>query len=507
MNRMMAERLRAGLVGGTLLVLVLAAGAASAAAAERVVGWRTDTTGCYPDATPPLHWGPNQNVAFCHPLPGKSAATPILVGEKVLVMSDPYWLICLNKGDGKVLWQADNAVEQAAPKEDVEAYESRLKARQDLALKLGEARRAALAADEQAKAAPDKPDAKARAAELARQVLDLEKQHQALPTGKAIKPNGTVSLSCCTPVSDGTVVVALYNSGVLACYGLDGQRRWARLLRKVEKGYGQSMSPALSGGVVGVHLDDTMFGVDLKTGKTLWQDYELQHQGSPVGFRVGTADIFLTCEGHVRRAQDGKVLVKAGGAMCLFSTPALHGDTAYLIAENRRLTVCQFLPKEGDGVQAKGGGVGGFPRGVYYASVLVQDGLVYVWNNAPSAPKDDAKQKMPRTLHVLDQKTGKLVKDLPQPAVGWAYPSPTGAGGFVYVAGNSGSCTVYWPGKDRSFKEVAVNKLEPFDACPVFEKDRLYVRTAKNLYCLRVSPEDLKLAQTLREGAGGKGGP
>ena len=496
----------------SFFLTAVASGCAWAASvtSPHVAGWRTDTSGCYPEATPPLRWAPDKNVAWVTPMPGRSSATPIIVGQEIFVASDPSVLLCVNKADGKVVWQRENDIEKVAPAADTENWRKRQEQARELQVKVARliSQRDPLA--EEAKSKPSDQELKARVAELSKQITELDKQRAMLGKDKAVKPNGAVGQSCCTPVSDGSVLAALYNSGVLVCYDLEGKLRWARFLRPVCKGYGQSMSPALAGGVLGVHIDDAMFGVDLRTGRTLWEDYELQHQGSPVGLRVGELDLFLTCEGHVRRAADGKILTKIGGALNLFTTPAFYGETGYWIAENRRLSVCQFLPKSQDGIEVKGGGRGA-PKGVYYASVLKHDGCLYLYNHSPRAPDSDPKRKMPRTLHVLDGQTGKPLADLPLSLGGNAYPSPTAAGKFVFVAGDNGKCLVLapmWrivetgPGaarKDFVLKEVATNILEPHNACPVFEGDRMYVRGQKNLYCIAASDEDKKEAKTLFE--------
>ena len=35
-----------------------------------VIGWRTDGSGAYPKAQPPLEWSPTKNVVWSTPMPG-----------------------------------------------------------------------------------------------------------------------------------------------------------------------------------------------------------------------------------------------------------------------------------------------------------------------------------------------------------------------------------------------------------------------------------------------------
>src|SRR5579864_7989500 len=86
-----------------------AAHAAQTPQTEKVVGWRGDGTGHYPDANPPTTWsrtedGQKKNIAWETKLPCYTWSTPIIVGDKIFTRSEPYDLICLNKMDGKVLW-------------------------------------------------------------------------------------------------------------------------------------------------------------------------------------------------------------------------------------------------------------------------------------------------------------------------------------------------------------------------------------------------------------------
>ena len=77
--------------------------------AQGTVGWRTDGTGRYPDANPPTHWGPEMNVVWRVKMSNFSVATPLIVGDKVFVCSEPTRLVCVNKADGKILWEKQSS--------------------------------------------------------------------------------------------------------------------------------------------------------------------------------------------------------------------------------------------------------------------------------------------------------------------------------------------------------------------------------------------------------------
>ena len=78
---------------GVLFTMLALAGHAGVAAEPTAVGWRGDGTGVYPDARPPVKWSATENVLWKTPMPGKSNASPILVGDRIFVCSEPSTLL------------------------------------------------------------------------------------------------------------------------------------------------------------------------------------------------------------------------------------------------------------------------------------------------------------------------------------------------------------------------------------------------------------------------------
>src|SRR5688572_22665052 len=84
---------------------VLSALALLGASADAPVGWRTDGTGSYRAADAPREWSTEKNVRWKTPLPGRSQGSPIVVGDRVFVVSDPAELLCINAADGSIVWR------------------------------------------------------------------------------------------------------------------------------------------------------------------------------------------------------------------------------------------------------------------------------------------------------------------------------------------------------------------------------------------------------------------
>ena len=480
-------------VSATTLMLSL-----QAVCLAQAVGWRGDTTGNYPDAVGPVHFsdgGPK--LAWKLELPGKSSSTPVPVADRLIVPSDPHWLLAVRARDGEVLWREDMSL-------------GKVFSEKELADRLAEfarqvARRGELVSqlshltDRLAKE-PTDTDA------LRRQIAQLKHTIACLPDKvpdptRNHKTHKHVGASCPTPVSDGKRVVAVFDSGLVACRDIDGKTFWNQWLSPPSKGYGQSMSPALAGSRVGVHVDDVLYALDLSDGSVTWSAPLTQHQGSPVAIRVDKRWVFLTTEGKVFDAEDGKVLASLGfPAMMKFNTPVVAGQRAYWVSEGKFLVTVTFSADDAGGIRVRKRHIH-IPKGVYYASVLVTGESAWLWDNANYSLKD-------KTLHHVDLAKGKVLwsktfgKDLP----GWAYPSPTAAGPLVYVAGDGGTLAVLRPGTKR--REVGPGKfadvptvellnrvtLEPFRSCPVFAGRRMYIRGDKYLWAFQATEEDVKAA-------------
>ncbi len=63
------------------------------------VGWRTDWTGKYPTASPPIKWSAKSNIVWKTPMPGWGNATPVIVGDRLFVCSEPSTIVCANLTD------------------------------------------------------------------------------------------------------------------------------------------------------------------------------------------------------------------------------------------------------------------------------------------------------------------------------------------------------------------------------------------------------------------------
>jgi outer membrane protein assembly factor BamB len=453
-----------------LAVLLLALGALPVLAGG-TIGWRTDGSGSYPKAQPPLEWSPTRNVVWCTPMPGYGVSHPVPLGHRLFVCSEPATLLCLDRESGKILWQKTCSYSELEIKPSVReqlkeelAATAELNKKQSAVQKEMDTLRRGLDKD---KASREEIDKKLKPFRM--QVEELKQEKLKLTVAvRYTQPDvhPTAGYSAPTPVTDGKEVFVAYGNGLVACYDLDGNRKWLKLIEHSNLTFAHSGSPVLAGGRLLIHFTD-LVALDPKTGDEVWRLKHPASYGTPVTTRIGEVDVLLTPRGALVRGQDGKVLADKLGS-CGANSPILQDGVVYYAhgsANALRLPGSAAEPVKPQVLwkgKVKAGGYG-------FCSPVVHDGLLYAANDQG-------------ILTVLDAATGNLVYEERLNLGGSIYPSISVAGKYLYVSSDNGATVVLQPG--REFKELARNKLESFRSSLVFEGKRVYVRTAKNLYCI-----------------------
>jgi outer membrane protein assembly factor BamB len=298
--------------------LIVAGWLASCSVAAEPVGWRNDGTGRFPTATPPSEWSGGKNVVWKVALPGPSYAAPVVVGDRLFVVSDPAELLCVRRSDGEVLWRKGN--------KDIEAP-----------------------------------------------VVRGGGFGRGGPGGR-VGPGRSATNTAATPVSDGKHVAAVFGNGVVAVYTPEGKREWGRFIESPRVGFGHAASPLLLDGMLIVHIKD-LVALDVTTGKEVWRVELPAAHASPVATHLGKDDVVISPAGAVVRARDGKVLAR-GKFRASQSSPVVQGDTVYLFGrtleahklaqdDKGEVSVTQLWSRDG-------------AREMHHLpSPLVHDGLLY----------------------------------------------------------------------------------------------------------------------------------
>jgi outer membrane protein assembly factor BamB len=460
-----ALRARLGLVAVLLVLGTLPASAGDA------IGWRTDGSGTYPKAQPPLEWSQTKNVVWSTPMPGYGVSHPVLLGQRIFICSEPATLLCLNRDDGKILWQRTSSYSDLEIAADVRER-----------IKQEKAETAVIATKESAvlkdmdtlhrsliKEQAPKEDLEKQLQPFRKQLEELKKDKEKLTLGVLYTQPGThptAGYSAATPVTNGKDVFVAFGNGLVACFDLEGKRKWLKLVEHSNDQFAHSGSPVLAGDRLLIHFTD-LVALDTKTGTESWRLKRPTSHGTPLVTRVGDVDVVLTPKGVLARAEDGKVLAEGLGS-CGANSPVLHEGIVYYVHGNatavrlpESIAEPMKLPAMWKG-KVKSSGYG-------FSSPVVFDGLLYAVNDQS-------------LLTVLDAATGKVVYEERLNLGGSVYPSISLAGNRIYVSSDTGETVVLQAG--REYKELARNKLEEFRSSLVFEGKRVYIRTSKHLYCI-----------------------
>lgn len=451
-----------------------------------------------------------KNFAWMTRLPGSSNAQPVVVGDKVFVTVEPYYLFCLDKKSGKVLWWRSHSWYDGNRADLVKKNDPKVKAFDDATKKLASLMDSLV---KDINAGVSATGGGTKQVLTAAQLAEKYKAEQVLHTlGKEIDPDHHQKLgeaweqsqpgwAVGTPCSDGKRLYAWFAHGVASCHELDGKPVWSKFVGFYgNRHHGFSASPVLAAGKFVVEGRGVM-AFDIQTGDMVWKDKgRFLTWGSLVATKVGDEDIVFTADGTSMRLADGKNLWRSGLLDThKTSTPIIEDGVLYDILSKHQLIAYQ-LPKttKGDIKQLWKADLT-FPArqgssnhsADLVASPLYHNGLIYVISCGGY-------------LKCFEAKSGKelYTKELPlKPYVGYTEApgctvSPTLAGGkYIYVFDNHGACVVFEAG--REYKQVAYNVIENRASAgtwseyqeqvwvtPTFDGKHMYLRSPEYLYCI-----------------------
>ena len=304
-------------------------------------------------------------------------------------------------------------------------------------------------------------------------VPDGAKNGEALP-----EAGEDTGLAASSPACDEAHVYAVFGTGDLAALDYAGKIVWQVFLGRPKNTYGHASSLVYRGNMLLVQWDQEEKGrvlaVDKTTGKTLWETPR------EAGMSWSTPVIMPLCDKHV-------LLIHASGQTWgmelatgkkLWQVEAVGGEVApslawegdVWLAANAYSKMAAFkLPPEGAPQKVWEWEDGNLPD---VASPVIADGLVYLVTDAGEV-----------LCH--DLATGKQVwkKEFED----GFYASPVAAGGKLYVVDRvKGLFRVYALGREG--KELSANPMaDAVRATPAFAGGRIYVRGRKNLWCVETA--------------------
>jgi len=275
-----------------------------------------------------------------------------------------------------------------------------------------------------------------------------------------------------TLATDGERVYAVFATGDIVAWNMDGTKAWGRHLGVFKNSYGHSSSLLTHAGRVLVQFDHEagghFIGLDGKSGKTLF-DQARPTQGSswasPIVVNTGSRmEAILSAKPFVisHDPATGKIL---------WQVECMDGEIAPSAASAGGKV---FLANEGA------------------AALAIQPGPEpkILWKYEENLP--DVASPVATEKYVLMAASGGMITCL-DAATGkkiWSqehdegfYASPIVAGDRVYLMDKKGVTLVFKLGDQ--YEKLAMNPLGEKATCtPAFSEGRIYFRSEKNLYCI-----------------------
>ena len=297
-----------------VILVSLGLASSSASLAQPPGGWPNWRgplhSGVAPDADPPVRWSETENVAFKIPIPGESLSSPIVVGDRVFVVT--------------------------ATALDVETYAANLQV---------------------AKGVVDRGEWPPNVAPVAHQFKvyafdrytgQLSWERRATERVPHESHYLDSSFACASPLSDGERLYVHFGSNGTYAYDLEGTLLWSIDLgdMRSRRGFGEASSPTLAGDLLIInwdHEDDSFIvALDKKSGREVWRTErpgEVSSWSTPLAVRHGGGlQIVVSSTGKSRgyEVETGEELWRLGGmTVNQIPTPLFRDGVIYLASGYR----------------------------------------------------------------------------------------------------------------------------------------------------------------------------
>jgi len=427
----------------------------SAESLARWPQWRGPLgNGVSPDGDPPLRWSEGENVRFKVPIDGDGHATPIVWGNRILVLSaltvgEP------TSAEGEPTNRHAATQPEASPR--VELPRQRFLV-----------------------TAYDRRDGSLDWQRVACELVPHEGHHtqSAWATG--------------SPITDGERVYAHFGSAGTYAYTLEGELLWKVDLGDMTTrlGYGEGTSPALYDDTLVINWDHEgdsfVVALDKRTGDELWRR---DRPGEPTSWSTpaiheheGRVHTIIAATGRTRAydIRNGDVLWSLSGlGLNVIPTPIYDSGILYLASGKRDGNMIQAVDLRGASGDLDGSDALLWTRDrdtPYASTPLLYGGQLYFFKHVRSI------------LTSVDAATGETLFS-ERLDLGNVFASPVAAAGRIYLVGNSGKALVLRPGP--TLEIIAENELDDGSgASPVIIGGDLYLRGRRFLYALSRSARD-----------------
>jgi outer membrane protein assembly factor BamB len=430
-----------------LSCIAVALALVSGANAEDWPSWRgPKLDGHSSEKNLPIKWTAKDNIAWTAPIPGVGHSSPVVSKDRVFVTSclpkeESRVLICLDRADGKLLWQKEVVKAPLEPKHGLNSYSS------------------------------GTPASDGTHVWVAFQRLRPKTGTDDYPR----KPRETVPLKS----KDGDLVSEM----LIACYDFDGQLVWSKSPGQFYSRHGFSTSPILYKDAAILNGDQDaeayIVALDKKTGAERWRIER------PNRFRSYCAPLIVEAGGKTQLVvtgaktvmgydpEDGKKLWSIEGPTEQFvASPVYNGDLLFITAG--------FPTYHNMAIRPDGAGDVTKTHIAWHESKTIARKASYVPSPIAAGSwfyviSDDG------YLNCLDAKSGERlwIERLGQHHSG----SPVYADGNLYLTSDDGVTYVLKAGS--KFEVIAENPLG--DKCyssPAVSNGQIFLRGNRAIYCI-----------------------
>lgn len=287
-----------------------------------------------------------------------------------------------------------------------------------------------------------------------------------------------------TPATDGKLIYLSFLNGedvIVAAYNFNGEQVWMQKPGKFSSPHGFSISPALFEDKViinGNSKGDESFiaALSKNDGKVIWK---VIHENSAHSF---CTPIFREIDGKIQMILGGNKEIASynpntGSKYWFVSGPSEDFCSSPIYNKKSNLVITSSAWPQRFLLAINPNGEGN----VTESNVVwnTKEGAVYV--PSPICTDDYLFTTMTNgNVHCIEVNSGET---LWKENLGKQYSSPVLADGLVYMPNDEGIITVIKPGP--SFEVVAKNSIgESMNASPAISNGKIYLRGAKNIFCI-----------------------
>lgn len=436
-------------------------------------GWRNDNSGSFEVTDAPVKWSDTDAVLWRTKMPAWSNTSPVIVGDKLITCAEPATLICMDKNNGAILWQANNHYQDLIPADQAAEAAAVMKEAAPLLKRVEDVKNKMRQVSRQLRRQRDNQALKDQLDQLKKEEANLQKELEAKPLVEQFrKPKTHDANGFCSyiPQCDGNHIYVAFGLGTLACYDMTGKRIWGLIGQKPSANFGGSTSPVLAADVVVIGFKDYV-AYDKQTGAERWRvAAPKQSYGTPIVIQIAGEDVIITPQGQAILAKDGRILKENLFTPTPYNAPIENNGILYVVGGGQKECVALQIPEQLDQDFEKLW-QSTVSNDRYYSSPLWHDGLLFVLHRNGA-------------FTVLDATTGNIENSITVDGVKSksVYTSPTYANGHIYIGDEAGLVVVYEANK--TLKEIARNKMEGSRCNPHFEDGKVYLRTLNHVMCV-----------------------